>query len=905
MATNPYRNKYEEEDLSHRKQGKVKIDWELSDGSTIDVWVYDDIVRGRNTSGSDYLYPEEQRLEYVNEEILKQYDQSIAETAMAGLRAFQSGATLYLDDEIGGVTDALLTGETQPDFAANTARRRRENEWNATHSPNTQVFGEGAGMMLGAFRPGAQTTAATKYGSLIARGSPIASASREAMSRGLNKAFPVASHSPKSFGSSMAQTPTGGLTPQALTPRYQRTLRELYDPFKIGSASGGMGIAEGAAKGGMFGAAIEAGRGEGDERFSNVGSGTIGGAVLGGAIPAAAGMVRGVPAAWRTAKPLWDKDAAAQVLKDRAGMEIQRGAQDFLRESAVLDDVARGVTGREKLLQREIGGEGYYGSIEDVISPTGYSLQHARNPYDTSGLLTPPLATRTGSNVTLGDGKMPLWDHRFANLFNWASRVDDSSLSSSIRSDFKEVVDNFPVRVSAALKRHMPNINNKFKQDTDLEAGLTETRERSRGVWEPLYKGSYFEPSGAPRLINLGGGNSFAFKMVNDPSTYQKAVSHARQSRATDIANKDWDQTIMGLNQQLPEYDMLIAGQRWVPKSTFRRHQAALEDNKWTLVREKTDKGSRIREDENGLNYMVSNPDKPIDIKTVHDIKLSLNALAKKADAQGDSLRAGQLKRSAESWNNDLKTAAGKDFIEADAKFASHVNVEEAAAFGKGTPIGETSPSAFARGFEQAASEQAKTQARIGVIEQIRESKITPEDILKSPDIQANIKKLLVERVGANRPEQYEKLIGELAEIAHTRKTFDGFGDAFAGAGTDPSGKFQNIVWSAMAKIPAYKFSAPFALSRDVVQLSRNVASSNNQIVAKEVLRLGRAKTPEDVAAALEDLAATYRKKLPKDSSDLANLAAAIRQMLAPQEQDMANPMGVGDEVMGLLGGST
>ena len=94
-------------------------------------------------------------------------------------------------------------------------------------------------------------------------------------------------------------------------------------------------------------------------------------------------------------------------------------------------------------------------------------------------------------------------------------------------------------------------------------------------------------------------------------------------------------------------------------------------------------------------------------------------------------------------------------------------------------------------------------------------------------------------------------------------------------------------------------------MSRDVVQLSRNVASSNNQIEAKEILRLGRAKTLEDVAAALEDLSATYRKKLPKDSSDLANLAAAIRQMLAPKEQDVVNPIGVGNEIMGLLGDFT
>lgn len=903
MATNPYRNKYDEEDdLSYLKQGKTKIEWPLSDGSVIDLWVHEDILTETNTSGSDYLYPREQRLEYVHEEIKKQYDQSIAETFMSGLRGLQSGATLYLDDEISGVTDALLTGETRPDIDANISQRRRELEWNAMHSPNAQVFGEGAGMMLGAFRPGAQTTAATKYGSLIARGSPHASAARQALGKTLDKGFPVAAHSPKSFGSTMATTPTGGLTPQTLSPRYERTLRELYDPFKIGSASGGMGIAEGAAKGGMWGAAIEAGRGEGDERLSNVGSGTIGGTVLGGAIPAATGMVTGIPSAWRTIKPLWDKDASAQVLKDRAGMEIQRGAQDYIRESAVLDDAASGITGRDKLLQREIGGEGYYGSIEDVVAPTGYSLQHARNPYDTSGLLTPPLATRTGSNVTLGDGKMPLWDHRFANLFNWASTVDDSLLSNSIRSEFGEVVDNFPVRVSAALKRHMPSIGNKFRRDTDLEAGLTEIRERARKVWEPLYRSSYFKSDGSPRLANLGGNYPFAFKMAADPGTYQKAVSHARQSRASDIANKQWDQTINGLNQQLPEYDMLIAGQRWVPKSTFRRHRQALEDNGWTLVREKTGKGSRIQEDEAGLNYMVSNPNKPIDIKTVHDIKLSLNALAKKADAQGDSTRAGQLKMSADSWNNDLKTVAGKDFIEADARFANHANIEESGAFGKGTPIRGTSPAVFARGFDQAASEQAKTQARIGVIEQIRQKEITPEDILTSPDMQANIRKLLGTH---NTEEQFEKLVGELAEIAHTRKTFSGFGDSFAGAGAEPAGKFQNIVWSAMAKIPAYKFSAPFALSRDVVQLSRNVASSNNQIVAKEILRLGRAKTPEDVAAALEDLSATYRKKLPKDSSDLANLAAAIRQMLAPQEQDMANPVGVGNEIMGLLGGST
>jgi|TARA_R110000824_G_scaffold141376_2_gene307893 hypothetical protein len=900
MATNPYRNKYDEEDdLSYLKQGKTKIDWPLSDGSTIALWVHRDILEERNTSGSDYLYPKEQRLEYVHEEIKKQYDQSIAETARAGLRAFQSGAALYLDDELLSVTDALVAGETNPDFAANLARRRREAEWNAMHSPNLQVFGEGTGMLLGALRPGAQGTAAAKYAALVARGSPQAAGFRAALGRGLDKYAPVLS---QPTGRSLTRTPTGGLAPQSMAPRYQKTLQELYDPFKIGSARGSLGVAEGAAKGGAFGAAIEAGRGEGDERFSNVGAGTMGGAVLGGAIPGTIGMIRGIPSAWRTAKPLWNKDAAQQVLKDRARMEIQRGAQDYIRESAVLDDIAAGRgTSREKLLNREIGGEGYYGDITDVIAPTGYSLQHARNPYDTSGLLTPPLATRTGSNVRVGDDPKPLFDHRFSNLWNWASRVDDSSSTSRLRDEYKDVVSSFPIRVAAALKRHMPDINNKFKQDTDLEAGLTAIGERSRSIWGPLYRSSYFEPSGTPRLVNLGAGNSFAFKMTNDPGTYQKAVAHARQSRASDIADKEWDRTIMGLNQQIPEYEMLLAGQRWVPKSTFRRHADELENNGWTLVREKSGRGTRIREDENGLNYMVSNPDKPIDIKTIHDIKISLNALATKAEAQGDGGRAGQLKRSAELWNNDLKVLAGDDFIAADAKFANHENIKAAAAFGKDTNIQTTTPTPYARGFDEAGSEEARRQLRVGVIQQIRESKITAEDILNSPDMQANIKKLLVERVGANRPEQYNKLVGELAEIAHTEKTFSGFGDPFMSTPTEQAGKFQNILWSALAKIPAYKFSAPFALSRDIVILSKNVASSNNQIVAKEVLRLGKAKTPAEVATALEELSFSYRERLPKDASDLANLAAAIRQMLAPQEQDLLDPVGVGKEVIGLL----
>ena len=109
MATNPYRNKFDEEDdLSYLKQGKTKIEWPLSDGSVIDLWVHEDILTERNTSGSDYLYPREQRLEYVHEEIKKQFQQMKQELEKV-VEATITTASEISDESLSTIKKALET----------------------------------------------------------------------------------------------------------------------------------------------------------------------------------------------------------------------------------------------------------------------------------------------------------------------------------------------------------------------------------------------------------------------------------------------------------------------------------------------------------------------------------------------------------------------------------------------------------------------------------------------------------------------------------------------------------------------------------------------------------------------------------------------------------------------------
>ena len=106
------------------------------------------------------------------------------------------------------------------------------------------------------------------------------------------------------------------------------------------------------------------------------------------------------------------------------------------------------------------------------------------------------------------------------------------------------------------------------------------------------------------------------------------------------------------------------------------------------------------------------------------------------------------------------------------------------------------------------------------------------------------------------------------------------------------------MLWTALAKVPAYKFSAPFALSRDIVNQQRTLMTKQNKIIAKEILRLGQAQTPREIATTLEELSQSYKSLFPEDAQDIAKLAVGIRQALAPSEQDIAGPNYVAEELL-------
>jgi len=296
-----------------------------------------------------------------------------------------------------------------------------------------------------------------------------------------------------------------------------------------------------------------------------------------------------------------------------------------------------------------------------------------------------------------------------------------------------------------------------------------------------------------------------------------------------------------------------------------------------------------MQEDEAGLNYVIQNDGKPTDVKILHDVRSALWTLASKEENPKLKYSYEQLWK---KFDKELKGATPPSFAAADDEFQRMQNLIKASERGGQALLrkGEVS-SIFKAEYEALNNAEEKAMFRAGVLQQIKGEEISAADLLENVNLREKLQGVFVS------DDEWGAFVGELANVRHAAQTAQGMGTALERA-TGPAEMFNSMLWTALAKVPAYKFSAPFALSRDIVNQQRTLMTKQNKIISKEILRLGQAQTPREIATTLEELSNSYRSLFPEDAQDIAKLAVGIRQALAPSEQEISGPNRVVEDLL-------
>jgi hypothetical protein len=62
---------------------------------------------------------------------------------------------------------------------------------------------------------------------------------------------------------------------------------------------------------------------------------------------------------------------------------------------------------------------------------------------------------------------------------------------------------------------------------------------------------------------------------------------------------------------------------------------------------------------------------------------------------------------------------------------------------------------------------------------------------------------------------------------------------------------------------------------------------TQNKIVGREMLRILKSKTPEELASVLSELDAQYRRSLPKDAEQLRKISALLMSAVSVNQKDL------------------
>ena len=475
---------------------------------------------------------------------------------------------------------------------------------------------------------------------------------------------------------------------------------------------------------------------------------------------------------------------------------------------------------------------------------------------------------------------MPIREPHLPSLLQWGSQADKLAGGQlAHRLDARAM--NEADRIQAALRRqHGPF-------PFDQTKALGRAREDARDVWEVFYRDAYFNPeTGAINTVPLAGtkdvaGSGFIRMFQDDPELYRQIYRQAVRNRSTAIAHPSggWPRHIDGVSQQLPSWEMFLAGERWIPTSTWGDHARILATKGWSRV--KNPDGTFLIDDG---NFVIANRNKQVEVKTLHDMRIAFDDLV--AVEAGNPGRQAQLSSARNDFNVKFQKVAPDDMAQGDRAFASQKDVELAGQAGLQARTAEyANPDTIRQSMEGLKSPIEKRMFLSGFAQKMKADGVTAEDILGDMQLRNNIRAIFPK--GAVGDKKFGDFLAEVSASRRMAQTRADIGDPARGVMENIGQQFSSLMWTLFAKIPAYKFSAMFAGARDLTSIARNIEKGQNQIVGQEMAKILSAETPEQFVIALRKLDAEYRRTLPKEALELRQIAALMEAAIAEKEQEL------------------
>lgn len=806
---------------------KKKYPIQLKDGTIVELDLWPKIFGVNPSTGKDWYKPNE-RAALVTEAFRRQYKMPPKEFVSGFLSHLAHGATLGTSDEMAGVLEGMFTSapwvseddrERGPQDAID--RQRTTLQKFSMKYPYISMFTETAGATI-------PIVLDVLFGTRGAVSAPLAAGT-------------------------LAEARQMGLT-------------NILHPLRVSTPKFLPATIEAAAKTGPLSAIFDVGAAEGpiEQRFGNAQEAFNWGAGLGAVFTGSLMGVAKVPAAARTLREIGDPTLLRRA-RQFVGGSVMAGAQRMANLSrsgdATLTPAERDLRVRDMFNEFMPPSAAVRPLTEPTVGTPWGSL--------VKPLERPMLAEGLGINVLDPVTNLPLRDPNLPAILKWGSNYDTFE-GGRLAEALRERGITEPGRIEAALRREFGPF------PFNHERALAGKRQDAQEVWEAFYRDAYFNPDTAAIItVPLTGGRTaaepgFIRMFSDDPVTFKKVYERAVSNRSSTIAAGDWVRHIDGVSQQLPSWEMFLAGERWIPASTFKDHAARLEGLGWRRL--KNTDGTFVVDDG---NFVIANRNKQVEVKTLHDMRIAFDDLIDMAEGQ----RAGILKRLRGQFDRRLKTTAGDEMTAADEAFSSQKGLEEAGQAGLGATEGQfATPATIKAQYNQLETAVEKRMFLSGFAQTLQANEVTAEQILSNPKIRSQ-----VEAIFPNK-EAFGRFLAEVAVSGRMAQTRAQIGDPAVAAELPMDTNLSAKMWSLFAKIPAYKFSAMFAGARDLTQLARTMMSRQNRVMASESHRLLKAQSPEELAVVLKELDDEFRRTLPKEAAELRQLAALLRAAINPNE---------------------
>jgi len=805
---------------------KKKYPITLRDGQVVELEMWPEVMSDK--------YKPHQRAALVQEAFKRQYKMGPLEIG-AGILAFLAqGGSLGTSDEMAGFVEGVLRNEGPEGVGTAIDRHRTVMDKFSMKYPYLAVGATTVGAMI-------PVVLDVIFGSKGAVSAPLAART-------------------------IAQSTTDAL-----------------HPLRISTSKFVDATVEGAAKTGALSAAHELGAAEGTlgERAEHVPQAFKTGAGWGAGLTGALSAVSRVPSAWTSVK-----EFGVPTLLRRGTQAINRNVLDYAGR-AYTSLLPEGETATlSPRQQRQFAESLFSEAVPPSMAFRGLmDADTGGGPWgDLVGLNTRPLlAEGLGLNVLDPATGMPIRDPHLPSLLQWGSQADrlaGGRLAERLDARAMNEAD----RIQAALRReHGPF-------PFDQTKALGRAREDAREVWEAFYRDAYFNPdTGVINTVPLAGtkdipGSGFIRMFQDDSALYKAIYKQAVANRSTSIAHdSQWPRHVDGINQQLPSWEMFLAGERWIPTSTWKDNSSALTGKGWSRVKE--DGKFLIKDGE----YVIANKNKQVEVKTLHDMRIAFDDLISTADGA----RKGQLQGARNTFNTKFQKVAPNEMAAGDAAFANQKGVESAGQAGLAAWRGVYStPETIRSTMEGLTSPIEKRMFLSGFAQNLKAQGTTAEQILGNPETRNKMRSIFPK--GKSGDESFGRFLAEVSASRRMEHTRIDISDPARGRLEEAGKNFSSLMWTMFAKIPAYKFSAMFAGARDLTTIARNVEKGQNQIVGQEIAKILSAESPSELAAALRKLDAEYRRTLPKDAEQLRKIAALLMTATAVNEPRLPQVPSIG-----------